>query len=317
MMDYLNAFVITILVTAHGAVSFQNPLQSSTWFSQQSFRDYGISKHEDCLHGQSTRRTFRIFMSTSSSNSSKNVVVVSPSGGIGEITATTLAREGSCVRWFVLDSNKAGQERKIAFPKETWDAIKNTGGELDITGGDASSILLPESNPSSSLPFVEQWCAMNSMASSNIDAFIVSLDDGDLVNDEEQQVSDAVAKVTKLACSKLPSSVKRVQIIPAPIARDEEEDQSGSGGWLGSLLGGNKVTLKEAISASSNSGIEPDVTTFRHCNLFGAAESNVRIYGLIYHLILCVRPNYLLLSHHKTARSNSFCWWPAPRAYST
>jgi hypothetical protein len=224
------------------------------------------------------RTQLHMSAASSSSKGSKNVVIVSPSGGIGEITATTLAREGNNVRWFVVEPT-SGPERKIAFPKETWDSIKATEGELDITGGDALSIMLSESDPNSILPNVEQWCAMNAMASSNVNAIVVSLDggDGDAMDDDED-VANAVKRVTQLACSKLPPSVKRIQVAPAPRTKEDGGDEEDAGGWLSkplNLLLGGPVSLKEAVRASSSSSVEADVTTFRHCSLFGVAESNV------------------------------------------
>ena len=240
--------------------------------------NYSASTPSKSLHSS------RITMSTASER--KNVIVVSPSGGIGEITATKLAREGNTVRWFVVDPSTSS--KKITFPKETWDCIKANEGELDIAGGDASSILLPESNPESIVENVEQWCSMNALASAggNVDAVVVSLDAGDEAEEDENvenEVANAVKRVTQMTCSRLAPSVKRIEVVPAPIlTEDGSSKTSGDEGsltnWLSkplSLFGGKSITLREAMSISSSPAEDVNVLTLRHCTLFGTPESSV------------------------------------------
>lgn len=224
------------------------------------------------------------------------VVIISPSRGIGEVTATTLAREGCAVRWFVVNDNS---NNKFYLPKETWDAINEKSGELDIAGGDASSILLPESNPSSIVENVRQWCDSNTIlgGGSKINAIISCIDagDSDTKDDEKEEddddykgIQNAVKCVTRMACSKLSPSVRRIEISPVPVLAEESQRQqtgpsSTVADWisktpLNNVFGGdnNIPTLREALMTSSTtSDQEVNLLTIRHGNLFGSPESDV------------------------------------------
>lgn len=222
----------------------------------------------------------------------KVAVIISPSGGIGEITATTLAKEGCVVRWFVVDDNS---NKKLYLPKETWDAIKERSGELDIAGGDASSILLPESNSNSLAGNIRQWSDAVG-GDSKIDAIVSCVDAGDMEgmedalgeDDATQVIQNAVKCVTKIACSKLPPSVRRIEIDSVPmVAEDGQRQQtnptSSVVNWIsktpiGSVFGsdGEIPSLRQALmSSSALTDDTVNLLTIRHGDLFGSPESDV------------------------------------------
>jgi len=229
----------------------------------------------------------------------KNIIVISPPGGIGEITATTLAREGCVVRWFVVDDDD-NSNNKFYLPRETWEIIKGKKGELDIAGGDASSILLPESNPNSIAKNVLEWCNLNtatlSSSSAKDNVILSCLDRGDNDDDEEEEdkdimISNAVKCVTQIACSKLPPAVKRIDIVPVPTEDGQEQQprKFGEADWLSKTRGifsgvrDIPTTLREAMCSSSSAGQDVNLLTLRYCNLFGSPESNVsKIHILIF-----------------------------------
>jgi hypothetical protein len=222
----------------------------------------------------------------------KVAVIISPSGGIGEITATTLAKEGCAVRWFVVDDNS---NNKLYLPKETWDAIKERSGELDIAGGDASSILLPESNSNSLAGNVRQWSDALG-GDSKISAIVACVDAGDMdgmedgfmEDDATQVIQNAVKCVTKIACSKLPPSVRRIEIDSVPMVAEDGPGQQANPtstvvNWIsktpiGSVFGGDGdiPSLRQAlVTSSALTDDNVNLLTIRYGDLFGSPESDV------------------------------------------
>jgi len=228
----------------------------------------------------------------------KVAVIISPSGGIGEITATALAKEGCIVRWFVVDDNS---NKNLYLPKETWDAINERSGELDIAGGDASSILLPESNSNSLAGNVRQW-SDDLGRDSKISAIVSCIDAGDIEGMDDaleedgatKVIQNAVKSVTKIACSKLPPSVRRIEINSVPVITEESQRQQAKptstvANWIsktpiGSVFGGDGEipSLRQALMTSSAPSDENvNLLTIRYGSLFGSPESDVSLSFLV------------------------------------
>jgi hypothetical protein len=91
----------------------------------------------------------------------KRVVVVSPPGGIGEVTAVQAAQRGSSVRWFVV-TPQSSDDTSIAtavvtLSQETLDRIATAGGSLQFAGATVPT-LLSNDESSSAIPAVSTWC---------------------------------------------------------------------------------------------------------------------------------------------------------------
>jgi len=293
-------FIVNLLLLATNLVTGFSFDSSSSSFSIGSSRQFSPSSHHErqrlksfrnkCHDGHLLRMSS---LSHEDDKEKKNIIVISPPGGIGEITATTLAREGCVVRWFVVDDddNSNNSNNKFYLPRETWEIIKEKKGELDIAGGDASSILFPESNPNSIAENVLEWCNVNtailSSSSAKNNVIVSCLDRGDNDDDEEEEkdrkISNAVKCVTQIACSKLPPAVKRIDIVPVPTEDGQKQQQKkfGEADWLSKTRGifsgvrDIPTTLREAMSSSSTSGQDVNLLTLRYCNLFGSPESNI------------------------------------------
>ena len=115
--------------------------------------------------------------------SKSNVVIVSPPGGIGEVTAVKVAQQGYHVKWLVIrnsipnDSSNTNsynsrmptspsEESVVSLSQEILNDIQNVGGSLQFAGADTVNLLSTDSSStssssgttSSSLQAITTWC---------------------------------------------------------------------------------------------------------------------------------------------------------------
>ena len=220
------------------------------------------------IHGFATPSLTKAFSMRSSSSleMSKNVVVISPPGGIGEVTAVESAKLGASVRWFVI-----GADRKITFSEESLSSISNNGGSVEFAGSDAEALLLSEEDPKSALMAVSSWCGASDAVISCMDSSGSTLD-----YDEKLELEDAIKVATKKACNKCVNggtkvAISSIESYESEISEENNDEGGNPLGALTSLLGGNKVevpaTLVDAMGVSA--------IKLRHGELFGAPESSV------------------------------------------
>lgn len=207
-------------------------------------------------------------VSSSSSLSMKSVVVVSPPGGVGEVTAVKAATLGSSVKWFVVSSDSARASQSVQLSNDALVEMKEAGGSVEIAGATAQAIL----GEDDALQAASTWCRAG-------DAGLVTCLDGTdaVVRDMEDKQNpttvwqNAIKVVAKEAASGV--SGRKMCILSKDDSDDDEDDEEqNDGGFLGGLLGGNDQVQ---IPASLSSAINAD-TKLRHGQLFGIPESSVR-----------------------------------------
>ena len=197
----------------------------------------------------------------------KSIVVVSPPGGVGEVTAVKAASLGASVKWFIVSSKKAKLSQSITFSQDALRDIQTAGGSVELAGADAEALLQERD----ALAAVSTWCG-------SVDGLVCCMDGSDnvIVDTEDTKVDftavwqDAV-KVAAKEASKGVTGLK-LAILSESAADDDDEDTSQSGGLLGGLFGGNDAV---AVPKSLTSAIKAD-SKLRHGALFGIPESSVR-----------------------------------------
>jgi len=222
--------------------------------------------------------------------STSSVVIISPPGGVGEVSAVKAAEMGASVRWFVV--SQTGNQQ-VVFAKEILDSISAAGGSVELAGADAASLLLSADDPSSAVPAVASWCG-------TADSIICTMDGAESPLKRKSGDWEVLAMwkdAIKVAAKEASKLVKGEKIAILSALDDDlngEEASDGIGGLVGKVLGGGKdkmpKTLVEALSEDTSS-----VTTLRHGNLFGIPESS---------------PDFSpLLDAHCTSRPDTFGFW--------
>jgi hypothetical protein len=226
---------------------------------------------------------------------SKRVVVVSPPGGVGEVTAVQAAQRGSSVRWFVVtpqqSSDDAISTAVVTLSQETLDRISTAGGSLQFAGATVPT-LLSNDESSSAIPAVSTWCGA-------ADALVCTLDGVDDSVAGKKRRSDEVdptiewkdaIKVAAFEAAKLIKGI-RIAVLSTSDADDmgstssseNKETDAGILSKVGNLFGGNKAnipaTLSEAMTSSSSS--DDQFIKLRHGQIFGTPESSPDFSALV------------------------------------
>mmetsp|Transcript_408 Transcript_408/g.572 ORF Transcript_408/g.572 Transcript_408/m.572 type:complete len:593 (-) Transcript_408:12-1790(-) len=114
--------------------------------------------------GGRIRASSSIMRMSSSSDAVESVVVVSPPGGVGEVTAVESAKLGKQVSWFVVSSQDAKSSGTIALASATLQEIQKKGGSVQIAGANAQALVSEENDARAA---VKTWAAQR--AASNND----------------------------------------------------------------------------------------------------------------------------------------------------
>jgi len=204
--------------------------------------------------------------SAANEGSPKSLVVISPPGGVGESTAVKAASMGSSVRWFVVSDSS--NSKKVALSQETLASISAAGGKVELAGADTESLLLPVEEAQSAIGAVSQWCGAADSLVCTFDGVenAVRQENGE---DPVKRYMDSI----KLAAKQAGRSVSGRKLAILPADTEDVEEENKDGGFLGGLLGGNKVeipaSLDGAMAADSSK-----VVKLRHGELFGVPESS-------------------------------------------
>jgi len=224
--------------------------------------------------------------------SKKNLVVISPPKGLGEITAVEAAKMGTSVRWFVISapSSSAASPTSLTLSSASLAAISDNGGSVELVGAEADTLLLPVDEPFSSFAAVSAWCQKIGTGQSG--GIVCTLDgiedaiemgnfkDAKAIEDARNVMIDAVKVAAREACSSVSFSDDiRVAVIPSNKDDDNNNDTSNTGennevqGFLGSLFGKGKVDVPFDLSTAM-SGESSKFATLRYGELFGLPESS-------------------------------------------
>jgi hypothetical protein len=201
------------------------------------------------------------------------VVVISPPGGIGELTSVESAKSGSAVQWIVVSSSS---DNVLSLNAHSLQEIQTNGGSIDCARANAQSLLYEDAASA-----VSKWC-VGAKA-------VVCTYDGDAEegrrsrNTAEEAVdSEGVVKMIRRgvrvaareAALAAGGDAKKVVALFSgeEMTTDEKDGDNGSKGFL-NLFGSNggknvPETLKEAMG---------EVSVVRYGELFGAAESSVSL----------------------------------------
>jgi hypothetical protein len=256
---------------------------------------FSIASHSTFSPARRTRQSTKRFADSSVDGTivSKRVVVVSPPGGVGEVTAVQAAQRGSSVRWFVVTPQPSSDDSistaVVTLAQETLDRIAAAGGSLQFAGATVPT-LLSNDESSSAIPAVSTWCGA-------ADALVCTLDGVEDAAAGKKRRSDEVdptiewkdaIKVAAFEAAKLIKGI-RIAVLSASDAddmgstspSDNKEADTGILYKVGSLFGGNKVTIPATLSEAMTSSSEDRFIKLRHGQIFGTPESSPDFSALV------------------------------------
>jgi hypothetical protein len=199
-------------------------------------------------------------------------VVISPPGGVGEVTAVKAAEQGSAVRWFVV--GQTAEFPEVVLGQEALENIALAGGSVELASADMSSLLLAADDPATAVTAVASWCGA-------ADAMVCTFDGVELATpmDDVEEPVEEWKNAIKVAAKEASAAIKgqKLAILSATEEITTEEEAMDTNkrisGMVGSLFGGSKVE----IPASLPSAMAADASTvilLRHGQLFGLPESS-------------------------------------------
>lgn len=203
-----------------------------------------------------------------------SLVVVSPPGGVGEITAVKAAEMGSQVQWFVV---KNDSQTDISLSQSVLDKIDAAGGNVEVAGADVQSLLTLEGEDSA-VPAISAWCrAADALVCTfdGVDAGAIGKKKNDQENPVESWRSALKVAAKEVASSSRPS--KRIAVLDASDEQSEKEPEGGIGALLGTLIN-PKETIPPTLSAAMGS---TNIVKLRHGQLFGVPESSPEFSPLV------------------------------------
>lgn len=210
------------------------------------------------------------------------LVVISPPGGVGQVTAVKAATMGNTVKWFVVSSSSSGKN-KVALSPQALEAIQENGGSVELAGASATTLLNDVDDTSSSINAITTWC-------NNADGLVCTMDGvleaakGKIDQEDPRVVWENAIKVAANQASKSIKNGMKLAIMSAnDDLQDDDMKKEQQGGGVGDLLksvvGGsnnnNKVTVPSSLSSAMSAGGK-SVVKLRHGDLFGIPESSVR-----------------------------------------
>jgi hypothetical protein len=88
------------------------------------------------------------------SSDAPDLVVISPPGGIGEITSLSAAKSGASIKWFVV-----GSSPQLKLTADSLAEIEKSGGSIEFASADGKSLVYAsEGDVNSATVAVNKWC---------------------------------------------------------------------------------------------------------------------------------------------------------------
>jgi hypothetical protein len=202
------------------------------------------------------------------------LVVISPPGGVGEVTAVKAAEQGSAVRWFVVNQQTSKSSQEVVLAQEALESISACGGSVELASADVASLLLNVDDPESAITAVSAWCGA-------ADAMVCTFDGVELavkIDGVEEPIEDWKDAI-KVAAREASAAVKgqKLAILSATedVSTEEEAENSSNkfSGMVGGLFGGSKVSIPASLPAAMAADAS-SVVLLRHGELFGLPESS-------------------------------------------
>lgn len=214
----------------------------------------------------------------------ERLVVISPPGGIGEISAVNAAKKGSSVRWFVITPPL--YEETISLSSQTLQSIQNLGGKIELAGAKADSLLVPVDDSSSAIGAVSKWCQGSDgliCTFDGVDQTITTMEsqlgakklDTKEVEKFRTNMVDAI-KVAAKEAGMITSGMKIAVVAADDIDTNGDDEKEESGGFLGGILA-KKVQVPKSLTKALSYGSIKNLVTLRYGELFGMPESSVRL----------------------------------------
>lgn len=242
-----NSLAVSLLLLSSTAYGFVTTKSGS--FSLSSNRNHDYQNQ----HGSLSSSSSALYM--------KNLIVISPPGGVGEVTSVEAAKNGNAVKWFVV-SPKSSSSIKLAA--NTLQEIETAGGSVQLAGASIEDLLNGEA-----VSAVSAWCGA-------ADGMVCTYDSPSSSEEEENDWKNAIKIAAREASSKNSIGVKLAILSSNEenlLENEDDETEEGGGGLLSNLFNSKAVDIPSTLSAAMGS---TKVTTLRYGTLFGTPPS-VRI----------------------------------------
>ena len=230
----------------------------------------------------------------------ESILVISPEGGIGEVTAVEAAKLGASVKWFIVNPTQQSSAIRVSFNAATLATMAERGGSLQFASSDAASLLNldPKSTSTNALEALCTWAGpMNGIVCTWDHPLFADKDEElaeennlkDSNSQEKQDLIDAIKlAVQKVSSTNVVKQGMRVALLPS-IAKmnllDESDMNTRSEGPLAFFINNSnqdKVDVPSSMqNAISVAGTFP-VATLRYGSLFGTPSSSVCSSNRIY-----------------------------------
>ena len=210
----------------------------------------------------------------------KNLIVISPPGGVGEVTSVEAAKNGNAVKWFVVSPKSSS----IKLSANTLQDIETAGGSVQLAGASIEDLLNGEA-----VSAVSTWCG-------SADGIVCTYDSSSSSSSEEEENDwkNAIKIAAREASSKNTIAGVKLAILSSNeenLLDDDDNDASEEegGGLLSNLFNSNAVKIPSTLSSAMGS---TKVTKLRYGSLFGTSPS-VRMIHLFCHQLY----NIYIYSH--------------------
>ncbi len=243
---------------------------------------------------------------TSTASKPQKIVIVSPPGGIGEVTAVKVAQQGYHVKWLVIRSSPESDnnnynnrmnepaESVVTISQEILNDIGSVGGSIQLAGADTTDLM-------SSIDAITTWCDQANVIVSTVDG----VDQGDILtrdsrkrltekdeneNDTRNEWKKAIYVATRAVATNTKASTKIAILSAADMEDTKSDDNDNNNNSLLSPLtnlfksggGGDNMniptSLSDALTVSNNNNnnAEQDqIIKLRHgAVLFGLPETS-------------------------------------------
>lgn len=266
----LMAYVVRML--HHLIVSVLSLLLSSDAFAP--------SPSSSFLLRVASSSSLKVNGSGNGNNFNNDIVVISPPGGVGEMTATESAKLGGNVKWFIVAPPSAASistktAGSVSISAETMSYIHNSGGSIDFASACTTDLLQSSegsNNSNEALNAMRSWCNNPSCIIATYDGINIAIAKslsstssgsvGDSAGEGRVmgEMIESMRSGIRLAAREVSRNCRSNSRSIAILATGEEQEiaeEAGAGGGVSGMVGNLESMIANLVGKSTNSNDMP------------------------------------------------------------